>query len=430
MRRLHLDGERNAELALERAHRRERAAGHHHAPRRVGDGPKRNRGAEAPQREPGVRVRVDVSLAAVVIVETTAVTAVILTRVVNVGRDARRELARRVQRGEQTRAHAVARSDGVQTERVAVSGNLANQRAVKRGDARGVRDDGPRERSRGGRVGRGAGAGPVERARRQRLGDGRRDVVTLPQRLAVSSLDRPAERVEPPLERRRLSRRLGQRPVDPVLERAHEPRRDVGVVQELGHRAELRRGVLQLLDRDLHGRAVAAHVLHVVPLVDDHRRARQVNLQRRAYVRVEHVVVRTQHQIGVLVQGAHGVVLAPQVRLRDTIEVLHVPHPRAMQLLHNRVRLVVPPASRLAAVLVLGQLRALLVVLADGAVLLAAAEHRVSRGVGRALQLPHELVQLRVRARAQVDLRHALQTFQRGGRDGRELRKRTRRRLF
>ena len=215
--------------------------------------------------------------------------------------------------------------------------------------------------------------------------------------------------------------RLGQRPVDPVLERAHQPRRDVGVVEELRHRAELARGVLQLRDRDLHGRAVAAHVLHVVPLVDNHRSAGQVNLQCLADVLVEHVVVWTQHQLGVLVQSPHRVVLAPQVRLRDGVQVLHVPDARAVQLLDDGVFLVVPPARGLAPVFVLGQLRALLVVLTDGAVLLAAAEHRVARGVGRALQLPHELVQLRVRARAQVDLGDALRALQRRGSDRREL---------
>mmetsp|Transcript_4715 Transcript_4715/g.17438 ORF Transcript_4715/g.17438 Transcript_4715/m.17438 type:complete len:342 (-) Transcript_4715:461-1486(-) len=101
------------------------------------------------------------------------------------------------------------------------------------------------------------------------------------------------------------------------------------------------------------------------------------------------------------------------MRLGDLVQVLHVPDLRAGKFVDDEIFLVVVPATRLAAsrVFVLGQLRTLLVVFVYRAVLFPAPKNRVLGPVRGSFQFLHELMQLRVRARTEVDFRHALKRF-------------------
>ena len=127
--------------------------------------------------------------------------------------------------------------------------------------------------------------------------------------------------VKPPL-RPVLSFRLPQVLVQPRVHELHEHERRVRFGVETHDGPKLPDALVQVLERTLEGSALAADVLDVVTLVDDHRRVAELDPERVSDPRVEHVVVRAEYQLGGLQKVLHGEEFARPVRLRRLRHIL------------------------------------------------------------------------------------------------------------
>ena len=400
-----LDRELNAELALQAAYGGEGAAGDDDAHRLIRHWSEGHRRTEAPHRHPRAlasRVRIRPAEPA------TGEVRIRLPRVVQV----RHRVQHVVPRVRQQRAHgfrgAVALPEGRFAETLAGVADLLSQRAGVVGDGDGLVDDHQRVSSH--RLDVGAGAG--ERGAK-RVEQGPLAFLALPQPLVGSGdhgaghfAREPADAasVRPSAVPRAVILRLIQLPVEPAVHERHELQRGLRLAVKVDDGFELVDAVLQILQRSLEGGTLAAHVLDVVPLVDDHRRVSQLDPERVADPRVEYVVVRAEHELGVGEQILHGEKFTRSVRIRRLGHVLHVPYTRVPQLRQELPFLVVVAAAgfQRARRLVLREVGALVVGFLDWAVLRSAAEDGVPGPVRSSLELLDELMQLGVRPTAEV----------------------------